>query len=88
MTNRPPAGPHDAALRTALEQQAALLAPTAAVLHAAAGRPLAAPTHWHGPASDAYAGLEAALRSALSRADDEVAGALRATRLALNGLGG
>jgi hypothetical protein len=74
---------HDAALRQALEQQAAALSPVAARLHVAVVHPPVAPVDWHGPASDAYAGLEAGMRSRIAAAEDAVAATLRSTNVAL-----
>ena len=63
----------DLALRRALEQQVAALVPIAAGLHAAVAHPPVAPADWHGPASDAYASLEARMRSRVAEAERAVA---------------
>jgi hypothetical protein len=71
------------ALRHALEQQAAGLMPIAAALHVAVAHPPIAPADWHGPASSAYSGLEARMRSRVAAAEDAVGQALSTTRIAL-----
>jgi hypothetical protein len=76
------------ALRRALEQQVAALAPVAAGLRSAVAYPPIAPADWHGPASDAYAGLESQLRSRVDVAERAVAATLQSSRLALAELGG
>jgi hypothetical protein len=76
------------ALRRALELQVAALVPIAADLHAAAAHPAVAPADWHGPASDAYDGLEARLRARVAAADRAVATVLQTSRVALAALGG
>ena len=76
------------ALRRALEHQVAALAPIAAGLHAAEAHPAVAPADWHGPASDAYDGLESRLRSRVAVAERAVSTALQTSRLALAELGG
>ena len=82
----PPAA--ELALRRALEQQVAALAPIAAGLDAAVAHPPIAPADWHGPASEAYAELESRLRSRVAVAERAVAATLQSSRLALAGLGG
>jgi hypothetical protein len=81
------ASPHDLALRHALEQQVSALIPIAADLHVAVVHPPVAPADWHGPASDAYASLEARMRSRVVEADRAVAATLQTSRIALGDLG-
>jgi hypothetical protein len=88
MTSHATPPPVEIALRRALEQQVADLVPVAAGLDWAASYPPIAPTDWHGPASEAYAGLESRLRAAVDAAARAVATALRSSRLALAELGG
>lgn len=76
------------ALRHALEQQAAGLLPVSAGLRAAVAHPPVAPSDWHGPASAAYASLEARMRARVAAADVAVGAALQSTRAALGELGG
>ena len=85
MTPAPP--PADLALRHALEQQVSALLPIAADLHSAVAHPPVAPADWHGPASDAYAALEARMRSRIADAERAVAVTLQTSRLALGDLG-
>jgi hypothetical protein len=80
--------PAELALRRALEQQVAELAPIAAGLTWAVAHPPVAPVDWQGPASDAYAGLESRLRSRVDMAERAVAATLQSSRLALAELGG
>jgi len=80
--------PADSALRRALEQQVAALAPIAAGLQSAVAHPPIAPADWQGPASDAYDGLESRLRSRVVIAERAVSTALQTSRLALAELGG
>jgi hypothetical protein len=87
-SNRMPLQPADIALRRALEQQAAALVPIAAGLQAAVAHPPIAPADWHGPASEAYEGLERRLRSRLRVAERAVSTTLQTTRIALADLGG
>ena len=75
------------ALRHALEQQVAGLMPVVAGLRAAVAHPAVAPVDWHGPASSAYAALEARMRSRVAAAEAAVAATLHSTRLALGALG-
>ncbi len=77
----------DLALRHALEQQAAALLPIVADLHAAVVHPPVAPAEWHGPASDAYAGLERRMLARVAEAERLVAATLQSTRVALGHLG-
>jgi hypothetical protein len=79
--------PTAAALRHALEQQVAALVPIVAGLHAAVVHPAIAPADWHGPASDAYAGLESRLRSRVAVAERAATTVLQTSRLALAELG-
>jgi hypothetical protein len=89
MTSEPPI-PHPAelALRRALELQVEALAPIAAALESEVAHPPVAPADWHGPASDAYAGLESRLRSRVVAAERAVAATLQSSRRALAELGG
>ena len=87
-SQEPTAQPVDAALRRALEDQLSGLMPIAAGLRAAVAHPPIAPADWHGPASDAYAGLEVRLRSRLAEAERAVTTAVQTSRLALAELGG
>ena len=87
MTSHATPPPADAALRRALEQQVVDLLAVDAGLSWAAGYPPIAPTDWHGPASDAYAGLEARLRSGVDVAARAVSTALQSSRSALAELG-
>ncbi len=77
----------DAALRTALEQQVSGLIPVVTGLRAAILHPAVAPADWHGPASSAYASLEARMRSRLAAAEQAATHALQISRLALGELG-
>lgn len=83
-TTAPPA---DFELRRALEQQVSALIPIAAGLHVAVAHPAVAPADWHGPASDAYASLEARMRSRVAEAERAVASTLQTSRIALGDLG-
>lgn len=78
----------DVALRRALEAQVAALVPIASSLHSALAHPSLAPAEWRGPASGAYDGLEARLRSRLADADGAVSVTLQSSRLALGEMGG
>jgi hypothetical protein len=84
---QPAQPPADLALRHALEQQVSALVPIAADLHAAVVHPAVAPADWHGPASDAYASLEAQMRSRIAEAERAVAVTLQTSRLALGDFG-
>jgi alcohol dehydrogenase class IV len=77
----------DLALRHALERQIAGLLPVEAGLQSAVAFPAVAPADWHGPASDAYASLEARMRSSIADAERTVAATLLTSRLALGDLG-
>ena len=88
MTSYATPPPAETALRRALQQQVAHLLPVAAELGWAAAYPPIAPSDWHGPASDAYAGLESRLRTRVDAAARAVATALQSSRLALAELGG
>jgi hypothetical protein len=79
--------PAAAALRRALEQQVAALVPIVAGLHTATAHPAVAPVDWHGPASEAYAGLESRLRSRVAIAERAATTVLQTSRLALGELG-
>ena len=83
----PTAPPVDLALRRALELQVSALIPIAADLHVAVTHPAVAPADWHGPASDAYASLEARMRSRVVEAERAVASTLQTSRIALGDLG-
>ncbi len=87
-SHQPGAQPAGIALRRALEQQVAALVPIAVGLQAVAAHPPIAPADWHGPASDAYDGLESRLRSRVTGAERAVSTALQTSRLALAELGG
>jgi len=80
--------PDQALLRAYLDRQAEALAPVAARLHDAVVHPPIAPADWHGPASDAYAQLEAQLRARIRAAEASAAAALHSTRIALGQLHG
>jgi len=80
--------PEQALLRAHLERQAAALAPVAASLRDAVAHPPIAPHDWHGPASQAYAELEARLRQRVAAAGSAAGDALHSTRSALGQLGG
>ncbi len=77
----------DPALQHALEQQVSGLMPVAAALRAAVAHPPVAPADWHGPASSAYAALEARMRSGVAAAEDAVVATLQSSRIALGELG-
>jgi hypothetical protein len=76
----------DPALRSALEQQVAVLAPMSGRLHAAHVHPPIAPRDWGGPASRGFAELERELRTLITAADETVAALLHDSRLALAGV--
>jgi hypothetical protein len=84
MTSTP--DPATALVRAALERQAAVLAPVAARLHAAAAHPPTAPPDWRGPAADAFADRELRLRRELAEADAAANASLAHTRAALAAL--
>jgi hypothetical protein len=88
MTSLATPSPVEAALRQALERQVADLIAVAAGLGWTADYPPIAPTDWHGPASEAYASLEARLRAGVDVAARAVETALQSSRLALAELGG
>jgi hypothetical protein len=77
----------DPALRSALEQQVAILAPMSSRLHAAHIHPPIAPRDWGGPTSRAFAERERELRVLIATADEAVGALLHDSRLALAAVG-